>query len=88
MKSFLVPRDDIGEPVGAGQRAEEEVWEQEGQALAAPERGRLELAIRAVRHSDLTPIANSHAAALGIANEVVRHRLAEAGAAVGSVILL
>jgi hypothetical protein len=48
MKPFLVARDDIGEPVGAGQRAEEEVWEREGQALAAPERGRLELAIRAV----------------------------------------
>ena len=61
---------------------------EKGQALAAPERGRLELAIRAVRLSDLTPIANTHAAALGIANEVVRHRLAEAGAAVGSVILL
>jgi hypothetical protein len=41
-----------------------------------------------VRLSDLTPIANSHAAALGIANEVVRRRLAEAGAAVGGVILL
>src|SRR3954468_22929677 len=73
-KAVPVPRDDIGEPVDAGQRAEGEEQEREGHALAAPELecDRLELAIRAVQFSDLAPIANYHAVALEVASEVVR----------------
>ena len=65
-----------------GQRAEEEEQERERQPLAARQRDRLELAVRAVQRGDLAAVAHGHAVALELANEVVGHRLAQVGAAV------
>ena len=81
-EAVLVARDRVAEPLGARQRAEEEEQERERQALAVCQRDRLELAVVAVQRGDLAAVAHGDAVALELAHEVVRHRLAQVGAAV------
>ena len=81
MKPLLVARDRVAEPFGARQRAEEEEQERERQTLAALERDGLEPAVLAVQGGDLAAVAYGDAVALELADEVVRHRLAQVGAA-------
>src|SRR5262249_28491926 len=69
-------------PLGARLRAEEEKQVRVRQALAALERDGLEAPVLAVKFCDLASIANDDAVALELANQVIRHRLAEVGAPV------
>ena len=80
-EAVLVTRDHVAEPVGAGQRAKEAEQEREGQTLTALEGDRVELTIAAVQGSDFAAIADSHAEALELPDEVVGHCLAQVGAA-------
>ena len=82
MKPVVVALDRVIEPFGARQRAEEEEQERERQPFAALERDRFELPIGAVEGGDLAAVADGDAVALELADEVVRHRLAQVGAAV------
>ncbi len=78
----MVAADGVVEPLGARQRAEEEEQERVGQELAARERDRREVPVLAMERRDLAAVANDDAVALELVDEVVRHRLAEVGAAV------
>ena len=81
-EALVVACDDVAEPFGARQRAEEEKQERERETLAARQSDRLELAVVAVQGGDLAAIANRDAVALELPHEVVRHRLAQIDAAV------
>ena len=77
-----VAGDRLAEPVGAGVGAEEEEEEGEGQLLAVGERHCLELAVVAMQGADFAAVADGDAVAVELLDQVVRHRLAEVGAAV------
>ena len=79
---MLVARDGVAQPLGAGLRAEEAEEVGERQPLAVRERHRLELAVLAVELRDLAAVADHDPRPLEVADQVVRHRLAEVGAAV------
>src|SRR6185437_8130861 len=72
----------VVEPLGARQRPEEEKEERERKAVAALEGDGLEAPVLAVQLDDLAPVANGDAVPFELVDEVVRHRLAEVGAAV------
>src|SRR4051812_38128946 len=81
-EAVLVTGHRVAEPVRARPRAEEEEEERERHTLAALERYRLEVPVRAVQRADLAAVAHRDAVALELAHEVVRHRLAQITAAV------
>src|SRR5207248_7690634 len=66
-EAVVVAPDRLTEPFGARQRAEEEEQVGESEALAANERDRLELTVRAVERADLAAVAHGDAVALELA---------------------
>src|SRR5262249_25673035 len=78
----LVACDDVVEPFGARQRAEEEEEERERKALAALESDRLQLAVLSAQLTDLAPVADHDVVTVELVHKVVGHRLAQVGAAV------
>ena len=81
-EAVVVAADGVVEPLGARQRAEEEEQERVSQELAALERDGREAPVLAVERSDLASVSNDDAVPLELVDQVVRHRLAEVGAAV------
>ena len=80
-ETVFVAEDRLAEPLGAGRCPEEEEQERERQPLAVRERHRLEPAVVAVERRDLGAIPHRDPVALEVVDEVVRHRLAQVGAA-------
>ncbi len=68
-------------PLSTRQGSEEEEKERVREELAALERDSRELTVLAVERRDLTPVSNDDAVPLELVDEVVRHRLAQVGAA-------
>ena len=81
-EALLVAGDRVAEPLGAGRGAEEEEEEREGEAGAVGQRHRFELVVLAVQLGDFAAVADADAVAVELVDQVVRHRLAEVGAAV------
>ena len=81
-EAVVVAADGVVEPLGARQRAEEEEQERVSQELAALERDGGEAPVLAVERGYLTSVSNNDAVPLELVDEVVRHCLAEVGAAV------
>jgi hypothetical protein len=77
-----VTSDHAAEPAGARACAEKQEQVGERHAFTAGERHGLELPILAVELCDLAAVTNGDAVALELPHEVVRHRLAQVGAAV------
>ena len=81
-ESVVVTGNGVAEPLCARKRAEEKEHEREGNAFAARERDGREVPVLALERGDLAAVSNGDAVPLELVDEVVRHRLAEVGAAV------
>src|SRR5437763_15957454 len=57
-EALLVARDDVAEPFGAGERAEEEEEIREAELLAVAHRHAVELAVDSVQLGDLAAVAD------------------------------